>query len=77
MVPGGRPGDNLYTASVLAIRPKTGEIVWHYQLVPNEMFDLDAVWEWIVADISRRHKRKVVMHFSRGGFLYVIDRTNG
>ena len=42
--PGGRPGDNLYTASVLAIKPKTGEIVWHRQLVPNEMFDLDAVW---------------------------------
>ena len=47
-----RPGDNLYTASVLAIRPKTGEIVWHYQLVPNEMFDLDAIWEWILADID-------------------------
>jgi alcohol dehydrogenase (cytochrome c) len=76
--PRGRPGDNLYTASVLAIRPKTGEIVWHYQLVPNEMFDLDAVWEWILADIDvDGTKRKVVMHFSRGGFLYVLDRTNG
>jgi alcohol dehydrogenase (cytochrome c) len=76
--PGGRPGDNLYTASVLAIHPKTGEIAWHYQLVPNEMFDLDAVWEWIIADIDvAGAKRKVVMHFSRGGFLYVIDRTNG
>jgi len=76
--PGGRPGDNLYTASVLAIRPKTGEIVWHRQLVPNEMFDLDAVWEWILAEIDVKGvKRKVTMHFSRGGFLYVIDRTNG
>jgi alcohol dehydrogenase (cytochrome c) len=76
--PRGRPGDNLYTASVLAIAPKTGEIVWHYQLVPNEMFDLDAVWEWILADIDvDGSKRKVAMHFSRGGFLYVIDRTNG
>jgi alcohol dehydrogenase (cytochrome c) len=76
--PGGRPGDNLYTASVLAIRPKTGEIVWHYQLVPNEMFDLDATWEWILADIPvDGAKRKVMMHFSRGGFLYVLDRTNG
>ena len=46
-----RPGDNLYTASVLAIRPKTGEIVWHYQFVPNEMFDFDATWEMILADI--------------------------
>jgi alcohol dehydrogenase (cytochrome c) len=76
--PAGRPGDNLYTASVIAIRPKTGELVWHYQLVPNEMFDLDATWEWILADIPvDGKKRKVAMHFSRGGFLYVIDRTNG
>ena len=76
--PGGRPGDNLYTASVLAIKPKTGEVAWHYQLVPNEMFDLDAAWEWILADIPvDGAKRKVMMHFSRGGFLYVLDRTNG
>ncbi len=76
--PRGRPGDNLYTASVLAFKPKTGEIAWHYQLVPNEMFDLDAVWESILADIDvGGTRRKVVMHFSRGGFLYVLDRTNG
>ena len=76
--PGGRPGDNLYTASVLAIKPKTGEIVWYYQLVPNEMFDLDATWEWILGDIPvDGAKRKVMMHFSRGGFLYVLDRTSG
>jgi alcohol dehydrogenase (cytochrome c) len=76
--PGGRPGDNLYTASVLAMKPKTGEIVWHYQLVPNEMFDLDATWEWILGDVNvDGAKRKVIMHFSRGGFLYVLDRVNG
>ena len=76
--PGGRPGDNLYTASVLAIKPKTGEVVWHYQLVPNEMFDLDANWEWILGELPvDGAKRKVMMHFSRGGFLYVLDRTSG
>ena len=76
--PESRAGDNLYTASVLAIRPKTGEIAWHYQLVPNEMFDLDANWEWIIADIPHQGQtRKVIMHMSRGGFLYVVDRTNG
>ena len=76
--PGGRPGDNLFTASVLAIKPKTGEVMWHYQLVPNEMFDLDANWEWILAELPvDGAKRKVMMHFSRGGFLYVLDRTNG
>ncbi len=76
--PDSRMGDNLYTASVLAIKPKTGEVVWHYQLVPNELFDLDANWEWIIADIPHNGAtRKVIMHMSRGGFLYVIDRTNG
>jgi alcohol dehydrogenase (cytochrome c) len=76
--PGGRPGDNLYTASLIAVRPTTGQIAWHYQLVPNEMFDLDATWEWILGDLTVEGKpRKVAMHFSRGGFLYVIDRTNG
>jgi glucose dehydrogenase len=43
--PATRPGDNLYTASVLAIRPKTGQLVWHYQFTPNEMYDWDATWE--------------------------------
>ena len=76
--PDSRAGDNLYTASVLAIKPKTGEIVWYYQLVPNEMFDLDANWEWIIADVQHEGRpRKVIMHMSRGGFLYVVDRTNG
>ena len=73
-----RPGDNLYTSSVLALRPKTGEIVWHYQFTPNDAYDYDAVWELILADINvGGEKRKVVMQLNRNGFLYVIDRTNG
>ena len=73
-----RPGDNLYTSSVLAMRPKTGEIVWHYQFTPNDAYDYDACWELIIADkeISGQ-KRKVIMQLNRNGFLYVIDRTNG
>ena len=50
--PRDAPGDNLYTASVLAMRPKTGEIVWHYQFAPNDMYDWDANWEMILADID-------------------------
>jgi alcohol dehydrogenase (cytochrome c) len=73
-----RPGDNLYTSSVLALRPKTGEIVWHYQFTPNDPYDFDANWELIIADIDvQGAKRKVVMQLNRNGFLYVIDRTNG
>ncbi len=76
--PQTRPGDNLYTASVLAFRPKTGEIVWHYQFSPNEMYDWDANWEMILADIAvEGAKRKVVMQMNRNGFLYVLDRVNG
>ncbi len=73
-----RPGDNLYTSSVLALRPKTGEIVWHYQFTPNDAYDYDACWELIVADIKvQGRNRKVVMQLNRNGFLYVIDRASG
>jgi len=73
-----RPGDNLYTSSVLALRPKTGEMVWHYQFTPNDPFDFDACWELIIADIDvAGTKRKVIMQLNRNAFLYVLDRTNG
>ncbi len=73
-----RPGDNLYTASVIALRPKTGEIVWHYQFTPNDVYDYDAVWELILAELPINGvKRKVVMQLNRNGFLYVLDRANG
>ena len=47
-----RPGDNLYTCSVLALDPKTGSIKWHYQFSPNNPFDYDAVAEMVLADIK-------------------------
>jgi alcohol dehydrogenase (cytochrome c) len=73
-----RPGDNLYTSSVLALRPKTGEIVWHYQFTPNDAYDYDATWELIIADIPiDGRQRKVVMQLNRNGFLYVLDRATG
>jgi alcohol dehydrogenase (cytochrome c) len=63
---------------VLAIRPKTGEVVWHYQFTPNDPYDFDANWELILADIDVDNtKRKVLMQLNRNGFLYVLDRTNG
>src|SRR6266540_2110351 len=73
-----RPGDNLYTSSVLAMRPKTGEVVWHYQFTPNDAYDYDACWELILADLNVQGRpRKVAMQLNRNGFLYVLDRTNG
>lgn len=72
-----RKGDNLYVASVLAIKPKTGEIAWHYQFAPNDVFDWDS-WEMIQSELTvNGQRRKVIMHMARNGFLYVIDRTNG
>jgi alcohol dehydrogenase (cytochrome c) len=73
-----RKGDNLYTSSVIAMRPKTGEIVWHYQFTPNDPYDFDSNWEMINADIDvNGQRRKVIMQMNRNGFLYVLDRTNG
>src|SRR4029077_7608720 len=73
-----RDGDNLYTSSVLAMRPMTGEIVWYYQFTPTDAYDYDACWELINADIDiGGQKRKAVMQLNRNGFLYVLDRTNG
>jgi alcohol dehydrogenase (cytochrome c) len=70
--------DSLYTASVIAIRPKTGELVWHYQFVPNESFDFDGVADPVLADLTiDGQPRKVLLSANKNGFMYVIDRTNG
>jgi len=72
-----RKGDNLYVASILAIKPKTGEIAWHYQIAPNDVWDWDT-WETILGEIRvNGQMRKVGMHMSRNGFLYVLDRATG
>ncbi len=73
-----RKGDNLYTGSVIAIRPKTGEIVWHYQFSPNDAYDYDGTNELILADLKIKGKaHKVIMQANRNGFFYVLDRTDG
>jgi alcohol dehydrogenase (cytochrome c) len=73
-----RPGDNLYTSSVLAIRPKTGEIAWYYQFTPNDAYDYDACWELINAELKVDGRdRKVIMQLNRNGFVYVLDRATG
>lgn len=75
---GYRKGDNLYISSVLAMRPKTGEIVWHYQFSPNDPFDYDGTNELVLAEMPVDGvKRKVVMQANRNGFFYVLDRSNG
>jgi alcohol dehydrogenase (cytochrome c) len=69
--------DSLYTNSVLAIRPKTGEMVCYYQYTPNDVYDVDATDEQVLADIQINGQlRKVMIQTNKNGFLYVLDRTN-
>ena len=69
--------DSLYTSSVLAIRPKTGELVCHFQYTPNDVYDVDGVDEHVLADIQvGGQTRKVMIQANKNGFLYVLDRTN-
>lgn len=71
-------GDALYICSVIAVRPKTGEIVWHYQFSPGDAFDYDAVAEMVLGELEVAGKpTKVLMNANRNGFLYVLDRSNG
>ena len=76
--PSVRVGDNLYSNSVLAIKPLSGEIAWHFQFSPNDPFDYDGNNEFVITDIDIDGKtRKVILQASRNGFFYVLDRSNG
>lgn len=69
--------DSLYTSSVIAIRPKTGELVCHYQYTPNDVYDVDGTDEHVLADLRiNGQTRKVMIQANKNGFLYVLDRTN-
>jgi alcohol dehydrogenase (cytochrome c) len=69
--------DSLYTSSVLAIRPKTGEIACYFQYTPNDVYDVDGTDEQVLADIKvGGETRKVMIQANKNGFMYVLDRTN-
>ena len=69
--------DSLYTSSVLAIRPKTGEIVCYFQYTPNDVYDVDGADENVLADLPvNGQPRKVMIQANKNGFLFVLDRTN-
>lgn len=74
--PGG--GDNLFLSSIVAVRPDTGEYVWHYQTTPGETWDYTATQHIMLADLEiDGEKRKVLMQAPKNGFFYVIDRVTG
>ncbi len=70
--------DNLYTASIVAIRPETGEYVWHFQETPEDRWDFDSDQQIIAANLKIDGKtRRVVMHAPKNGFFYVLDAKTG
>jgi quinohemoprotein ethanol dehydrogenase len=74
--PGG--GDNLYLASILALRAIDGELVWHYQVTPGDNWDYDATQPLMLADLPIGGvTHKVIMQASKNGFFYVLDRQTG
>ncbi len=74
--PGG--GDNLFLSSIVAVRPDTGQYVWHFQEVPGDEWDYTATQHMILADMDIDGKpRKVLMQAPKNGYFYVLDRTNG
>jgi lanthanide-dependent methanol dehydrogenase len=73
-----RPGDNKWTASILARDADSGELVWAFQVTPHDMWDYDAVNENILVDLPiSGATRRVLVHFDRNGFAYTIDRATG
>jgi quinohemoprotein ethanol dehydrogenase len=74
--PGG--GDNLFTASIVALDARTGKYVWHYQETPSENFDFDSTAQLTTADLLiNGAKRHVVMHAPKNGVFYVLDAKSG
>jgi alcohol dehydrogenase (cytochrome c)/quinohemoprotein ethanol dehydrogenase len=70
--------DNLYLSSIVAIRPDTGEYVWHFQETPGETWDFTATQHMILADLEiEGETRHVLMQAPKNGFFYVIDRETG
>lgn len=72
---GARPGDNLYSSSVLALRPDTGELVWHFQENPHDDWDFDAALGEFV--FLEKDGRKLMLHMGKNGFVYIYDRATG
>jgi alcohol dehydrogenase (cytochrome c) len=69
-----REGDNLHTDSIVAVDADSGQIQWHYQCTPHDLWDYDSIAECILFDSGGR---KLLGHFDKNGYFFVLDRTNG
>ena len=73
-----RPGDNLYTNSVLSLNPDDGKMNWYHQFTPGDMWDYDEVGTHIMFDATANgQKRTLMTHSARNGFLYTFERSSG
>jgi len=73
-----RPGDDLYTCSIVALNPDTGKLVWAFQVSPHDTHDWDAVETPVLVDADfHGEPKKMLMQTSRNGYFFVLDRTNG
>jgi quinohemoprotein ethanol dehydrogenase len=75
---GDEPQDNLYAASIIAVRVSDGEHIWHFQPTPGDNWDYDATQPLMLADLEINGRiRRVIMQASKNGFFYVLDRETG
>ena len=73
-----RPGDDLYTDSVLALDPDNGKLKWYFQFTPHDLYDYDATETPVLIDtVYSGQARKLLAEANRNGFFYVLDRTDG
>lgn len=70
----GRRGDNLYTASVVALDARTGKLRWHHQEVPHDVWDWDSIYEPLLIE---RGGKPLVVHLNKGGYVSVLERNSG
>ncbi len=73
-----RPGDDLYTCSIVALNPDTGKLAWAFQPSPHDTHDWDAAEVPVLVDgMFQGKRRKLLLQASRNGYFFVLDRTNG
>lgn len=73
-----REGDNLYTDSIVALDPDSGELKWYHQEIPHDVWDWDAAYECVLLDLKVKGvKRKLLVNPNKGGYTWVMDRENG
>jgi alcohol dehydrogenase (cytochrome c) len=73
-----RPGDDLYTACVLALDADTGDIKWYFQFTPHDLYDYDATETPVLIDsVENGTTQRLLLQANRNGYFYVLDRSNG